>query len=436
MKALRNVLALLLVTGVLPLFDACKKSDDLPPGAETFSSDVVTSWLAMQLKLAQTTPTAQAAMPRRFAYSAIALYESIVPGLASNQSIAPQLNGLSGLPAVTAGARYYWPASANAALAAMSRSFFPTASAANKASIDSLEAANAASYQTAAAADELSRSVEFGKGIAATVFDWSKTDGYDNATPYVLPVGTGLWVPTPPAMAPPALPNWGKCRPLVKGSDAGADQGVPTAYSEDPTSAYYAQAKEVYDISQNLTADQKATALFWLDNPDGKGYPGVHWMSILNQALIAQKPSLDAAAEAFAKTAIATSDASISLFKSKYQYNGLRPITYIRKVMNPTWNAFLATPAHPEYPSGHAVLSAAAGQALTYAFGTAYKFTDNTYNAVGLSPRSYNSFEEAAIEAGNSRVYAGFHYRKTCDVSQKQGKAVAQNINSLLKFKK
>lgn len=193
----------------------------------------------------------------------------------------------------------------------------------------------------------------------------------------------------------------------------------------------------MYDISQSLTTEQKAIASFWFDNPDGKGYPGVHWMSILDQTLLSQKSSLDVAAVAFAQMAISVSDANICLFKSKYQYNGLRPITYIRRVMKfPDWNAILGTPAHSEYPLGHAVISWSAAQALTNAFGTTYKFTDNTYNAVGLSPHSYNSFEEAAIEAGNSRVYAGFHYRKTCDVSQKQGKAVAQNVAQLLKFKK
>jgi hypothetical protein len=60
---------------------------------------------------------------------------------------------------------------------------------------------------------------------------------------------------------------------------------IPT----DPNSEYYAQVKEVYDISQSLTPDQKAIALFWADDPDGKSFNGAHWLSILNQVLISKK---------------------------------------------------------------------------------------------------------------------------------------------------
>ncbi|CCH53167.1 hypothetical protein BN8_02240 [Fibrisoma limi BUZ 3] len=406
-----------------------------PPDTVAYSSDVVTSWLTMQLRLTQTTPASPVVTTRRFAYTGIALYEAIVPGLSGYQSIAPQLNGLPPLPTVVTGERYYLPACANAALAAMSRNFYPTTSAANKAAIDSLEAANTVLYQKDRSVDELARSAAFGKQIAAAIFEWSKTDGNDVNTPYTPPVGAGLWVPTPPALAAAALPHWGKMRPIVSGSDTGADQGAPTVYSTDPASAYYAQAKEVYDMSQNLTAEQKAIALFWADNPDGKSYGGGHWHSILNQILLSRKPALDVATVAFTQLGIAMSEASISIFKSKYLYNCLRPITYIRTVMNkPDWNAFIPTPNHPEYPSGHSILSSSAAYTLGLFFGTTYKFTDNSYNALGFSPRSYTSFEEAAIEAGNSRVYGGIHYRKTCDVSKNQGKVVAQNVAQKLKF--
>lgn len=420
------------------LFASCQ-DHQIPssPDGAVYSSEVVRSWLTLQLKLTQTTPASPVVTTRRFAYTGIALYESIVPGLSGYQSIATQLNGLPPLPAVLAGERYYWPACANAALAAMNRNLHPTTSAANKNSIDSLEAANTTLYQQERPAEELARSAAFGRQIAASVFDWSKTDGNDDNTPYTPPVGVGLWVPTPPALAAAALPNWGKMRPIVSGSDTGADQGPPTAYSSDPASAYYAQAKEVYDISQNLTPEQKTIALFWADNPDGRSYGGGHWHSILNQVLAIRKPTLDVAAVAMAQLGIAMSEASISIFKSKYMYNGLRPITYIRTVMNqPAWNALIPTPNHPEYPSGHSILSASAAQTLGLLFGANYSFTDNSYNALGFSPRTYTSFEEAAIEAGHSRVYGGIHYRKTCDVSQKQGKIVALNVAQKLTFKR
>ncbi|WP_232540974.1 vanadium-dependent haloperoxidase [Spirosoma endbachense] len=382
----------------------------------------------MQLNISLTMPASPPVVARRFTYAGIALYESIVPGMVGYQSLAPQLNGLPPLPAVTPKVNYYWPACANAALATMNRNLYPTATATSKASIDSLEAANTVLYLKESTAEELNRSAEFGRQIATVIFEWSKSDGNDNTTPYTPPVGLGLWVPTPPAFAPAVLTNWGKNRLFVKGSDIGAEQGPPTPYSEDPASAYYAQAKELYDISHSLTAEQKTIALFWADNS---------WFDILNQVLAIEKPGMGVAAVAFAQVGIAMSDAAISLLKEKYRYNAIRPITYIRTVMNqPTWNTVIPTPAHPEYPSGHSVMSAAAAQTLTLLFGTNYKYLDTPYHLVNVKPRSYNSFEEAAIEAGDSRVYAGIHYRKTCDVSQPYGKKIAHNIANILKFKK
>lgn len=412
--------------------------DGIPAGVNTavYPADVVTSWLTMQLKITQTTPTNPLFPARRFAYTGIALYESVVPGLAGYHSIAPQLNGLSALPTLAPNATYYWPACANAAMAAMNRYFHPMTSAANKAAIDSLERAFTTLFAKDSPADELRRSADFGKKIAAAVFEWSQTDGNDNQMAYTPPVGTGLWVPTPPAFAPASLPNWGQCRPLMTGSDRGVDPGVPLVYSEDPASAYYAQAKEVYDLSQHLTAEQKTIALFWADNPDGKSYTSGHWFSILNQVLIKEKATLDRAAVAFAQLGIAGAEAGVCIFKGKYKHTTVRPITYIRTVMKqPNWNALIPTPPHPEYPSGHAVFSAAAAQTLTSLFGENYRFTDNSYNALGFKPRSYASFDEAAIEAGVSRVYGGIHYRVSCDESQQQGRIVARNVAKTLKFR-
>lgn len=398
------------------------------PGLTTLSSDVVTSWLTMQLKLALTAPGGPPPSPRRFAYTGIALYESIVPGLPDYQSIAPQLNGLPALPTISPGMTYYWPACANAAMAAMNRNFYPTTSTANKASIDSLEAANTAFYQKDRPADELIRSAEFGKKMAAAVFEWSKSDGNDNSTPYTPPVGIGLWVPTPPALAPAAVPNWGKCRPIVSGSDTGAEQGPPVSYSEDPSSAYYAQVKDLYDVSQALTPEQRTIATFWPDNS---------WFNILSEVLAVEKPTLDVAAVAFTLLGIASSDATISLFKGKYLYNAVRPITYIRTVMKqPTWNTVIPTPSHPEYPAGHSVISGASSQALTLVFGSNYHYTDTPYNLMGFKPRSYNSFEEAAVEAGMSRLYAGLHYRRTASLSLNQGRVIANNVAQKLQFMK
>ncbi|GAB3931879.1 vanadium-dependent haloperoxidase [Larkinella terrae] len=407
------------------------------PDAATYPADVVTDWLALQLRITQTTPAAPPVAIRRLAYTGVALYEALVPGMAGYQSIAPQLNGLPALPDVSPGATYHWPTCANAAMATLNRAFYPMTSPANKTAIDSLEAARFALYQKTRPIEELSRSAEFGRKIAAAVVEWSKTDGYDNNTPYTLPVGAGKYVLTPPNFAPAALCNWGQCRPMISGSGAGTDKAPPIVYSEDPASAYYKQVREVYDISQHLTPEQKAIALFWADDPDGSSFGGGHWMAILHQLLTSRKAKLDVAARDFAQLGVACGEATYCIFKGKYKYNGLRPITYIRTVLHqPTWNALIVTPPHPEYPSGHALISGAAAQTLTQLFGPNFAFTDSCYTFRGYGVRSYQSFEQAAQEAADSRVYGGIHYRPSCNASLVDGKLVAQNVAQKLHFKR
>ena len=420
----------LLVLVCLLLATSCHDKDSPPvptPSTPVYTSEVVTSWLPLQLRLYQATTLNTLVYPRRFAYTGIALYESIVPGFPGYQSLAPQLNGLSPLPTITPGTSYYWPAAANAAMAAMSRSLNPTTSAANKVAIDSLEAANTALYQRDRPADELTRSAEFGKQTAAAVFEWSKTDGSDNATPYTPPVGPGMWLPTSPG-AVLVIPNWGSCRTLVLNSDAGAEQGPPIPYSEDAASAYYAQAQELYDVSQRLTPDQRAIAVFWNGNS---------WYSVLSQVLAKEKPTLEVAAAAMALLTISMSDAGVSIFKEKYKYTGMRPVTYIQTVLNhPTWTSYIRTPLHPEYPAGHSIQSGAAAEAMTLSFGANYPYKDTPYNSAAGSPRSYASFAEAADEAAISRLYGGIHYRKTTEVSILHGKIIGRNIAQKLKFKR
>ncbi|MCF0072900.1 vanadium-dependent haloperoxidase [Dyadobacter sp. CY261] len=395
------------------------------PDAGSFSAEIAASWLTMQLKIAQSMPAPPPVLARRFAYSGITLYESVVPGLAGYQSIAPQLSNLPALPQITSGT-YYWPASANAALAEINRSIHPGLSAVNKAKIDSLEAANLEVYKQSRPIEELERSAAFGRSIALAIFNWSKTDGYDNATPYTPLSGPSYWKPTPPAFAPAILSNWGKVRLLVANSDQDAPQGAPIPYSEDPASPYFKQAEELYNISQSLTTEQRNIATYWPDNS---------WHNILSQVLAKEKPKLGKAAVAFAQLGIAMSDAAISLCKEKYVHQGVRPVTFIRSVMNrPSWNTVIPTPPHPEFPSGHSVMSAAAAETLSSLFGQNYAFTDVPYNLPAFAPRHFNSFEEAAAEAAVSRVYAGIHYRKTCEVSLVHGKKVAQNVTQKLKF--
>jgi hypothetical protein len=402
-----------------------------------YTSEVAVKWMDMQIRLMRTaTGIPNVAFTRPYVYSGIALYEAVVPGMPSYQSIASQLNGLSGPPQTEPGFAYHWPSSANAALASINKQMFPTTSDANKTSIDSLENALSIQYAGEADAGTIDRSINFGKAVAQKVFEWAETDGYLHASdPYNRPTGDGLWEPTPPAGAAASTPYWGNLRTIVPGSGDGAQPGPPTPYSIEPSSDFYKMVKQVYDAWHDITPEQTAMALYWRDIP-GVTTPG-HYISILKQVLENDQPTLDKAAIAYALTGITGYDASISCWYTKYHYNLVRPITYIRNILGyTTWTPTLTTPAHPEYSSAHAVLSAATADALSNLFGDNYSFTDHTYDYLGFASRSFNSFQAFGIDAGNSRLYAGIHYQPSIDAGLVQGRKVAQNIISKLKFLK
>ena len=419
---------------VVLFLGSCSKPEEFKNNnhASSFSSEVLDKWMTLQLRLMRNaTGVANHALSRHFAYSGVAALEALRPGWHGPEQWTDKWNGLAGLPQPGKSKDYYYPATVNAALAAINKAFFPIANVTDKAAIDSLESALNAGFAATQTQSMLEVSSTFGKAVAAAVFNWAETDGYKNASnAYTVPVGAGLWKPTFPAFAAPATPYWGNNRTVIAGSTNNTEMPAPPAYSTNTSSAFYQMVKEVYDASQNLTNDQKAMAIFWRDVP-GATSPG-HWLSILQQVIRQKETALDKAALAYAVTGAAVNDALISCFKAKYQYNLVRPITYIREVMgHTTWNSFIGTPAHPEYVSAHSSLSAAAADVLQRIFGNSGSFTDHTYDYLGFAPRTYLSFAAIGDEAGQSRVYAGIHYQSSIDAGLQLGRKVSANIFSV-----
>jgi hypothetical protein len=414
------------------LAGSCKKQDRISHSSQhpsSYSSDVLEKWMDLQLRLMRNaTGIPNQAFSRHFVYAGITALQSLAPGLPAQKNWSARWNGLAGLPASLPSDRYYFPANVNAAMAAINRSLFPNAAAAEKSAIDSLEGALQNEFPLMENPSLLETSANFGKAVAAAVAAWAETDGYKSAgSAYVPPSGEGAWVPTAPAYANAVSPYWGNNRPVLAGSIDNTEPNPPPAYATDSKSSFYQMVKQVYDVSQHLTGEQKAMALFWRDVP-GVTSPG-HWLSILRQLLGQSHCTLDKAALAYALSGAAINDALISCWKAKYRYNQVRPITYIRNVMGYTsWTSFLTTPAHPEYSSAHAVLSCAVADMLEGLFGDVTAFTDHTYDYLGFSPRSYHSIRAIGEEAAQSRLYAGIHYQPSIDAGIEQGRKVAANI--------
>jgi hypothetical protein len=420
---------------------AIKPDDGMIAPADQHSAEVPLAWFALQLKLVKESPGfSPPVASRAFGYAGVALYEAVVPGMPAYRSLAGQLNGLSELPQVALGQRLHWPAAANSALAAITRLLFANASSENKAAIAALELRFANQFRPLLQPEIFQRSVTQGKSVAEAIYIWSLSDGghegYLKNLPYSYktPVGPRLWVPTSPNFSRALQPYWGNNRPFVLNAGSECQPPPPPPYSEQPGTKFYNEMMEVYNAVNKLTAEQRAIAEFWADNPGETATPPGHSISILNQIIKQKQIDLEVAAEAYAKVGMAVADAFIACWRIKYQYNLLRPITCIQSLMDPDWNPIMNTPPFPEFTSGHSVQSGATAQVLTDLFG-AVAFTDHTHDNRGLAPRSFSSFFAAADEAAISRLYGGIHFRSAIELGLEQGKCVGQKVGAL-KFKK
>ncbi len=433
---------------ILLVFASCLKADFPGTIVKNYPPDMPIAWIKMQQKLFVRTPGLLPHVTgRTYAYMGLTMYEAIAPGMVGYQSIASQLNGELALPSIQQGKKYYWPASANSAVAFILKSLLPHTSAARLSSIDSLEKTFNTTFQAHASPEELQRSVEYGKQIANAIFEWSKTDGGHEAYKdpfshtYILPTGHGKWEPTGEyPFSQPVYPYWGDNRTFIPGLAAATQPPPPPSYSEQPGSVFYNAANEIYTMSKHLSRTDSMTARFWaydlLSVSEAPVYEDVsHSANIATQLILLKKLSLQDAAILYCKHSIAVNDGGISSVKTKFQYNVVRPITYIRKVMGHSeWHPIVHTPPFPEYTSAHAVISMACASILENTFGRNFQFTDHSFDST-YGPRTFDSFEEYAKEAALSRLQAGIHYRFGMDEGLKQGKQVAVLVNQL-RFKK
>jgi len=417
--------ALVIITAVM-VINSCKKPD-LPyhyPNEQS-EAGVANDWYRLQYRILLERNSSLNAV--YFGYIGIGLYESLQYGNKNAVSLSTKLYQMPAMPAKEDNKNYDWQVSANAAMAAMLRAFNVGLTAGNLASIDSLENAYNQKLMHGGDKDIFMRSQSFGKSIAAAIKTWSTTDNFNSSNVgYVPPVFPGAWVPTPPAyINPPINPYVSNARPFLVADLTAIAPPFPIPYSEEANSDFYKMVKNVYDVSKTLTDEQKQIALFWVDQGNGTGYtPDGHNMLVVTQALEQTKSSLAVAAEVYAKAGIAERESIIVAFRTKYAYNILRPVSYIRKVIDTTWLSFIPTLPFPEYPANHAFITGTVLVAAAKVLGDHVTLTDHAYDFRGWAPRTYTSLFQVAEEAGISRLYGGIHYMP----SIKEGLSLAKDL--------
>jgi hypothetical protein len=293
--------------------------------------------------------------------------------------------------------------------------------------------------------------IAWGTTVANGILAWRATDGFTPAPPPFLGgTAVGEWRPTPPAFAPGAGPQFATMTPWVI--------SVPSQYrpSGPPalTSARYAkdfnETKLIGNISSAVrTPDQTIFSWFWAQST--ATYLWNHAADVLLERRARgdddedegrfreHRGSLLESARLLAMLDLAMADAAIACWDAKYFYVAWRPVTAIPLeasignagiAVNPgdaTWMPLFATPAHPEYPSGHSTVSGAAAVILAKFFGEKTHFTVDNDLLIGVT-RSYHSFTQATDEVKNARIFAGIHFRFSCDDGQDVGEKVGNFV--------
>ncbi|MFN8279088.1 MAG: phosphatase PAP2 family protein [Saprospiraceae bacterium] len=444
---------------IILTFNSCRKDNNTDPNdpsllTRSFSSDVPLSWYNLMLDIDRySSGYRPPAASRMMGYIGWTGYEAVVNGMPEHQSLGQHYKGLS-LPAINKDQAYYWPVALNAAYAQSFKLFYPQVSDEYTNKIKALEEKNYGKLKALADPATIERSVRFGKEVADAVFQYSASDPYGHEafknpfpSTYVPPkigsAGEKLWQPTLPDFTPALFPYWGKVRTFaLNAAEIRARQPIP--YSKDPGSKFYQQANETRIVVNNLSFEDRWISEFWSDDFFELTFePAGRQVAIANQMVERDKITMDKAVELYAKLGMAMADAAIAIWNSKYIYNVLRPIEYIRDVMDPNWVTALnnptsgmrsITPPFPSYPSGHSGFGGSGAVILTDIFGANRSFVDNChinrYEFIG-APRSYPSFIDAGVENAYSRLTLGVHYRMDCDEGLRLGYLAAHRVLEL-----
>jgi hypothetical protein len=130
-------------------------------------------------------------------------------------------------------------------------------------------------------------------------------------------------------------------------------------------------------------------------------------------------------------------DSLIACFDAKYHYLFWRPQFAIpqgdtdgnpKTVGDPAWTPVGTTPAHPEYPSAHACLTAAEAEMFAAFFVTRQIDIDISSTVPNLlqPTRHYDRVTDLVREIIDARIWIGFHYRDSMTTGVNVGRKVAR----------
>lgn len=237
-----------------------------------------------------------------------------------------------------------------------------------------------------------------GRAVGADVVELARNDHFDAVWTGTVPSGPGYWSSDFDPPRPPQLPLLGQMQPFFMTSGNQFRPAPPPSFG---STAFLAALAEVRSLSDHRTPDQLQIAERWALTT-GSLVSGF-WNEEASKLIARYHLNERRAARALALTDMAAMDATIACYDAKYTYWLIRPYRADQAITTP-----VGRPNHPAYPSSHGCSSGA----TAYVLGA-------------LFPADAARLAAMADEAGESRLYAGIHYRFDKDASLRIARQIA-----------
>jgi membrane-associated phospholipid phosphatase len=274
----------------------------------------------------------------------------------------------------------------------------------------------------------IARGRAWGEQVAQAVLAWRATDGLSTVVPpYFGGFAPGQWRSIPDGTVPGALPQYAMLVPFTMSNSSQFRPGPPPALDSPQYAADVNEVKAIGRVDSAIrTASQTELSLLWA------AIPPVDENAVA-RSVVPRRYALADTARFFALINFAACDGMIAGFDAKYHYGFWRPFHAIRLAdtdgnpatePDPLWTSLIPAPNHPEYISTHSTVTGATMRVLALLLGNQTPFTLSSPALPGVTV-TYQSFSDAAVEVGLSRIWGGIHFRTACEVGRAVGESIA-----------
>ena len=388
--------------------------------APSASADVITDWNLITINATKTAGQNSNLGTRIDAIEAIAVYDAVNSIRQFGTPYHYYSTNSGSAQAAAAQAAHdvllnYFPSQASALNAALASSL---------ANITDGPVGNGTTVGAAAAADIIALRASDGATPNVTYTNIVTTPGAYQLTPNI------PTVTTPPFTFGAGINvQWATLKPFLLTSTNQFRPGPPPALDSAQFSNDLAQVKSLgARTGSTRTPDQTHVGQFYKQDAELFVNEAARQLSLANGLSLEQNALL------FALVDIAQADARIAIWDAKYTYLFWRPITALNANADGTvtndyaaWQPLIPTPAHPEYPSGHAGTVNAGIEVLKAFFGDQNTLLLHTTTA-GEPPRLTQTLTAVETENVLSRIYVGVHYWFSDTAGQTIGNQVAAYV--------